>query len=146
MNEQDLQAEVVNLCRTFGVFWYHANSSRHCVRGWPDLALCGPGGFMLRELKLAHGELSKEQVEWGTLLRKAGVNWEVWRPADLRSGRIEHELMEIGEAPSSAVNHRLTACVICGSKLDPVLPRSGYRTHPTCDPSERPLQLVGAHG
>jgi hypothetical protein len=29
------------------------------------------------------------------MLRQAGISWDVWRPDDLRSGRIQHELQDI---------------------------------------------------
>jgi len=83
------------MCRLVGVAWYHAYSSRRSVSGWPDLALCGSRGFMLRELKTASGRLTTEQEQWGLMLRAAGVSWDVWRPGDLRSGRIQRELLAI---------------------------------------------------
>lgn len=146
MNERQLQGAVIDLCQLYGIRWYHTYDSRNSEPGWPDLALCGPRGFMLRELKAEHGVLTSDQDEWGHLLRNAGENWDVWRPTDLHSGRIERELMEISGVPLTVKAARPAHCVICGCMLDPVLPQSGYRTHPTCDPSERSLQLVGSHG
>ena len=32
----------------------------------------------------------------------------------------------------------LTACAVCQNPMDPVLPALGYRTHPCCDPDEKP--------
>lgn len=29
-------------------------------------------------------------------------------------------------------------CAVCGTPMDPVLPAAGYRTHPCCDPDEKP--------
>jgi len=29
-------------------------------------------------------------------------------------------------------------CTVCHTALDPVLPAAGYRTHPCCDPDEKP--------
>jgi hypothetical protein len=95
VKEAHLQGAVIDMCRLFGVAWYHAYSSRRSVAGWPDLALCGSRGFMLRELKAPNGRLTSEQQRWGLVLRAAGVSWDVWRPADLQSGRIERELLEI---------------------------------------------------
>lgn len=95
MKEAHLQGAVIDMCRLFGVAWYHAYSSRRSVPGWPDLALCGSRGFMLRELKAPSGRLTSDQQQWGLTLRAAGVSWDVWRPDDLRSGRIERELLEI---------------------------------------------------
>lgn len=95
MKEAHLQGAVIDMCRLVGVAWYHAYSSRRSVSGWPDLALCGSRGFMLRELKTASGRLTTEQEQWGLMLRAAGVSWDVWRPGDLRSGRIQRELLAI---------------------------------------------------
>ena len=95
MKEVHLQGAVIDMCRLFGVAWYHAYSSRRSAPGWPDLALCGSRGFMLRELKTAAGRLTTEQQHWGLMLRAAGVSWDVWRPDDLKSGRIQRELEAI---------------------------------------------------
>jgi hypothetical protein len=95
VKETHLQGAVIDLCRLYGVAWYHAYSSRRSVPGWPDLALCGARGFLLRELKSASGTLTPEQDEWGLMLRNAGVSWDVWRPDDLHSGRIQNELQAI---------------------------------------------------
>lgn len=95
MRESQLQDTIIQLCRVLGVAWYHPYSSRRAVPGWPDLALCGPRGFMLRELKTETGRLTDEQNRWGLMLRHAGVSWDVWRPDDLRSGRIQRELEAI---------------------------------------------------
>jgi len=37
-----------------------------------------------------------------------------------------------------AVDSPLADCAVCGSPLDPVLSRNGYRTHPCCRPDEKP--------
>lgn len=95
MTERSLQASVIELCKLFGIAWYHTFDSRRSTRGWPDLALVGKRGFITRELKSVSGVVTPEQERWGVMLRLAGVNWAVWRPADLRSGRIEKELRAI---------------------------------------------------
>jgi hypothetical protein len=95
MTEAQFQNTVIAMCELLGIACYHPFFSRKSAAGWPDLALCGDGGFLLRELKTEKGRLTRDQEEWGSRLQKAGVNWEVWRPADLVSGRIQRELMEI---------------------------------------------------
>jgi hypothetical protein len=95
MTERQLQGAVIDMCRLFCVAWYHPYSSRRSVPGWPDLALCGTRGFRLRELKTETGKLTPEQEEWGVMLRNAGVSWDVWRPVDLHSGRVQAELEAI---------------------------------------------------
>ena len=95
MKEAHLQGAVIDICRYLGVAWHHEYSSRRSTPGWPDLTLCGSRGFILRELKTATGRLTIEQQHWGLMLRSAGQNWDVWRPCDLESGRIQHELLAI---------------------------------------------------
>ena len=95
MTERSLQASITELCGYLGVAWYHTYDSRRSHRGWPALALCGPRGFFTRELKAESGQLTDDQARWGRMLSAAGIGWDVWRPADLLSGRIERELREI---------------------------------------------------
>lgn len=37
---------------------------------------------------------------------------------------------------------KVALCTVCGTRLDPVLPAAGYRTHPCCDPDEKPHAAV----
>jgi hypothetical protein len=90
--ERELAAAVRALCARYGVACYHPSPSPWCEPGWPDDTLVGPGGIAFRELKSAGGRLSLAQLRWGWTLRRAGADWDVWRPADLASGRIEHEI------------------------------------------------------
>ena len=95
MTEAQFQDTVIAMCKLLGVAWYHPYFSRRSAAGWPDLALCGDNGFLLRELKTETGRLTRDQQAWGFRLRNAGVSWDVWRPDDLQSGRIKHELLDI---------------------------------------------------
>jgi hypothetical protein len=95
MTEAQLQNAVIQLCELLGVDWYHPYFSRRSAAGWPDLALCGDNGFLLRELKTEKGRLTRDQQKWGSRLRNAAVSWDVWRPDDLQSGRIQRELQAI---------------------------------------------------
>lgn len=95
MTEAQFQDTVIAMCKLLRVAWYHPYFSRRSAAGWPDLALCGARGFMLRELKTEKGRLTRDQQEWGSRLRNAGVSWDVWRPADLHSGRVQRELEAI---------------------------------------------------
>jgi hypothetical protein len=94
-SEQELQAAVTQFCRALGIAWYHTYDSRRSNKGWPDLVLCGGRGLLYRELKTEHGKLTAEQERWGDKLRRAAADWAVWRPSDLRSGRIQQELLAI---------------------------------------------------
>jgi hypothetical protein len=95
VTEEQFQDTVVAMCKLLGIAWYHPFFSRKSAAGWPDLALCGSRGFLLRELKTERGKLTADQERWGSILRTAGVSWDVWRPDDLRSGRIQRELLDI---------------------------------------------------
>lgn len=95
MTEEQFQRTVIGMCKLFGIDWYHPFFSRRSAAGWPDLALCGNSGFLLRELKTAKGRLTKDQQRWGSRLCHVGVSWDVWRPDDLHSGRIQRELEAI---------------------------------------------------
>lgn len=95
MTEGEFQDTVIAMCKLLRVAWYHPYFSRKSAAGWPDLALCGDSGFLLRELKTEKGRLTRDQQEWGSRLRRAGVSWDIWRPGDLQSGRIQRELLEI---------------------------------------------------
>ena len=95
MTEQQLQGAVIEMCKLYGIAWYHPYFSRRSVPGWPDLAICGARGFITRELKSATGTTTHDQERWGWMLRQAGISWDIWRPDDLRSGRIQRELLNI---------------------------------------------------
>lgn len=86
---------MIDICKLYGIACYHTYNSRRSAPGWPDLALCGSRGFLTRELKSEYGKTTTEQDRWGWMLRQAGVSWDVWRPDDLRSGRIQRELLNI---------------------------------------------------
>jgi len=95
VTEAQLQDTVVAMCKLLDVAWYHPYFSRRSAAGWPDLALCGTTGFITRELKTERGKLTADQQRWGSMLRQAGISWDVWRPGDLQSGRIQRELLNI---------------------------------------------------
>ena len=96
MSEEQLERCVVDLCKLYGIYRYHTLRSKgSSSAGWPDEALCGDRGFLLRELKGSTGRVSTAQREWLERLRKAGQDADVWRPEDWRSGRIRRELEAI---------------------------------------------------
>jgi hypothetical protein len=94
MSEAQLQDSVRKMCEQRGLFHYHPYSSIRCAPGWPDSVIIGVR-VIFRELKSTNGMLTREQRIVGHKLRTAGQSWDVWRPADLRSGRIERELDEL---------------------------------------------------
>ena len=95
MSEADLQRAVIDLCKWLGLAYFHDHDSRRNRAGFPDLVVCGTGGFLFRELKSATGRLRPEQLDWLARLEQGGADAAIWRPADLESGRIKDELVAI---------------------------------------------------
>jgi hypothetical protein len=99
MTEEELLAEVTERCDQRGITWVHIsaphhNRRRHNLIGFPDLLLVGPAGIAFRELKSNRlgARASSEQTVWKYRLQAIGQDWQLWRPEDLRSGRIDREL------------------------------------------------------
>jgi hypothetical protein len=95
MTEAQLQAAVLDLCKLLGIWWYHAYQPKYDNAGWPDLVLIGSRATIFRELKKAGQDPTPEQADVGARLARSGQDWDVWRPADLRSLRILRELQAI---------------------------------------------------
>lgn len=92
MTEAELEAEVRRLLADRRLYGYHPYDSRRDTAGWPDWVILGRGRILYRELKTDFGQLSPEQSRVRNLLVVAGADWDIWRPVDLRSGRIQREL------------------------------------------------------
>ncbi len=92
MPERELLEAIYEIACSRGLLAYHTHDSRRSQPGFPDLVIVGPGGVLWRELKTQHASITNEQRLWGNLLREAGQDWEIWRPADLVSDRIHTEL------------------------------------------------------
>lgn len=104
--EDELFEEIREACRTIGLippkgtrpapgygFLYHTRDSRRSTAGLPDIFLLNRyGRRMWREEKRDGELLSPEQEIVFNLLRAGGEDVGVWRPADWRSRRIQHEL------------------------------------------------------
>lgn len=101
MSEAELNHEIRALCDRRGL---HAFSGSTTYRvsgasakygssaGYPDWTIAGSGGFLFREAKSEDGRQSMAQIRWGKAIERAGGNYAIWRPEDLRSGRIAREL------------------------------------------------------
>lgn len=74
---------------------YHTRDSRRSLPGFPDWCFAGARGIMFRECKTQRGHLRLEQSRWLQVLRQAGADADVWRPADLLDGRIANELLHL---------------------------------------------------
>lgn len=94
VSEADLQAAVLDLAALLGVWAWHDNDPRRNRAGLPDLLLVG-NRLAYRELKSATGRLRPEQVDVLYRLQAAGVDVGVWRPEDLRTGRVLAEMRAI---------------------------------------------------
>lgn len=112
MSEDDLLKAVLDMARLFGVMAAHfrpaqlrdkdggarwVTAVQGDGKGYPDLTLVGPGGVAFRELKSEKGVPSAEQQIWLGQLTAAGADAGIWRPRDLKSGRIETELRLLGD-------------------------------------------------
>jgi hypothetical protein len=96
MSEAGLEEQVQELCEGFGILRFHNPDSRRVrEKGLPDDILIGARGVLWRELKNMKRKLTPEQEKVGEQLAEHGQDWSVWRPPDLLSRRIEHELRAI---------------------------------------------------
>jgi hypothetical protein len=113
VTEADLQAAVTEVCDGLEppLVWLHIADARRSTAGgpwrdgFPDMLIVGQHRALFRELK-AGSELRGRQKAWIAWLAFAGLDAGVWHPADLHSGRIEHELAELhvplpGQAPDT---------------------------------------------
>jgi hypothetical protein len=87
-----LEAHVKRMMHEHFLWGYHSRNSIGARRGWPDWVILGPYGALFRELKTERGKLTVDQRKVGSMLTRAGLNWGVWRPADLYNGVILRQL------------------------------------------------------
>jgi hypothetical protein len=98
--EKDLLADVIGLCKQHSVTWMHLDDSRrnHSAVGWPDLVLAGSHHVIFRELKRdSTSPVSPMQRKWLWTLQATGHSARVWYTADLDSGVIEKEIIELND-------------------------------------------------
>lgn len=99
MTEAELLRAVTAKCEEWGLWAYHNHGYKTATqKGFPDLVIIGHGA-LFRELKSDDGPLKLYQSEVGRRMEAAGLNWSVWRPADLESGRIQAELRKLADCP-----------------------------------------------
>lgn len=90
-NETEFCDAVIDLALLEGLLVHHCRPAR-TAKGWatpiqgskgfPDLAITGRRGFLLRELKADKGRVRPEQDDWLDRLTSADVDAAVWRPTD----------------------------------------------------------------
>lgn len=101
MTERELDDAIYSLAASIDktpravLLAYHTRDSRRSIPGFPDWCFAGARGVMFRECKQQRGHLRLEQSRWLQVLRQAGADADVWRPADLLSGRITRELIHL---------------------------------------------------
>ncbi|MFK0005489.1 VRR-NUC domain-containing protein [Paenarthrobacter sp. NPDC090520] len=94
-SEDDFQGSVLDLAQYLSYeLRYHNPDSRRSQAGFPDLVLgsLSRRRVLFRELKTSTGRVRPAQVLCMKILQLAGLDVGVWRPEDLRSGRIQREL------------------------------------------------------
>ena len=99
LTEAQFQQQVIDLAKLHGyTLIYHTHYSRRSQPGFPDLVLVSEhrGRALFRELKTDAGRVSPAQFSWISGMILAKLNVGVWRPSDLKSGRIIKDLK--GEA------------------------------------------------
>lgn len=102
MTEAELLRQVMALCHRHDVVCDHRYQPLHDPAGWPDCSLLGTIAAAFRELKNATRAVSPAQQRIGQRMRLAGLDWDVWRPRDYESGRIETEIAALsGKRPWS---------------------------------------------
>lgn len=96
MTEVELEREVRRLLTVYRLqaTSFHVPDARRMTPGLPDWIIIGRG-VLWRELKDAYKGPTREQRHLGYVLQAAGQDWDIWRPRDLASGRIERELESI---------------------------------------------------
>jgi hypothetical protein len=104
VTERDLQDFIVAAARLLGWRAYHARAARtkdgwrtagsYDSKGFPDLVLVRDR-LLFAEVKLERGRLRPEQTAWLEVLREAGAEVYVWRPADWTSGVVEDVLRRV---------------------------------------------------
>lgn len=84
MTEKQFQTQIIMVAKANGWTVYHTYDSRRSAPGFPDLVLVRDG-VLFREIKTNTGRISMAQQEWGDALTKAGADFKVWRPRDLKT-------------------------------------------------------------
>ena len=89
LTESNFQNTVIELAEWHKWRIYHVAKVKGQLRsetskGFPDLVFARPGRLVFAELKLEGEYPTEDQKIWLDLLRSAGKDVYVWRPADWR--------------------------------------------------------------
>lgn len=106
VTEAAFQAQVIALARLCGWRVAHFRPAQNARGDWRTPVAADGAGFpdlvlvrdrvLFVELKTSTGKLTRDQVEWGGALLKAGATWTRWRPEDWAT--IERTLQRRSEA------------------------------------------------
>ena len=99
ITEAQFQQQVIDLAHFHQYdITYHNPDSRRSQAGFPDLVLISSSRqrALFRELKTEDGRVRPKQHAVIFAMVASGLDADVWRPSDLKSGRITRELR--GEA------------------------------------------------
>ncbi|MDN4645375.1 VRR-NUC domain-containing protein [Arthrobacter sp. PsM3] len=95
LSEEQFQQQVIDLAQYHQYeVTYHNPDSRRSQAGFPDLVLISSSRrrALFRELKTEDGRVRPKQQAVLLAMVAAGLDADVWRPSDLRSGRIGKEM------------------------------------------------------
>jgi len=95
MTEKDLLEQCRSAAKVLGLLVYHTHDSRRSEPGFPDLVIAGRRGVLIRELKTERGRVTLAQFTWLDALITAGVDADVWRPADLIDGTVLDQMQAV---------------------------------------------------
>jgi hypothetical protein len=117
MTEAELLEKILARCAGRDAWPARLQPERHNQRvaankGFPDLHIVGPGGSLYRELKSMKGNgvgggLNHDQMVWKYRIKCGGLDWDIWTPADLASGRIDSELDDVATPDEHTVKSAL---------------------------------------
>ena len=80
--EACFQQQVIGLARLRGWEVWHTHDSRRSREGWPDLTIVRGERALFREVKRGGAMPGIHQSRCLCMLSEAGLDAEVWRPAD----------------------------------------------------------------
>ena len=93
ISEDELQANVIQLCKLLGLRYYHTHDSRRSPEGFPDMVIVRGDELVFRELKDQRRKPTPAQLQWlHDLSQVRRVSAGLWRPFDWLTGDIEREL------------------------------------------------------
>lgn len=81
--EIELQRRVEALLAVHGWTYLHVRDARRQnLKGFPDILACRGDRLLAAELKTKRGKVTPDQLHWLAVLKAAGVEAFLWRPAD----------------------------------------------------------------